>query len=289
MHSTTDKDTILLPIDFSALTPAAIAHAVNYSKILNTTLTLAHFLDKKLVNDANEVIIQHEEAISKLENLAEEIYANHGINCFAVVRAADFHEAIGALANEVNAGLVVMATKGIHGLQRWTGSNAIKVVLKGKEIPFVVVQDMPKTETPEHVILPFSFEAESRQKLGRVPLLAKLFDCVFHVVSEPETDEFIRNKTNAAIAYAEKYLKEHGCKYTVSKTPGKKAFHKELIDFAVQKSADIILIMTEEDHDFLEIFTGSHEQEIIANEAKIPVMVLNPKETMQLNGLPMFF
>ena len=70
MHSTTDKDTILLPIDFSALTPAAIAHAVNYSKILNTTLTLAHFLDKKLVNDANEVIIQHEEAISKLENLA---------------------------------------------------------------------------------------------------------------------------------------------------------------------------------------------------------------------------
>jgi len=47
--------------------------------------------------------------------------------------------------------------------------------------------------------------------------------------------------------------------------------------------------MSEEDHDFTEIFTGSHEQEIIANEAKIAVMVVNPVDNTLLTGAPMFF
>ncbi|MEX1190099.1 MAG: universal stress protein [Bacteroidia bacterium] len=283
------KPTILLPLDFSPFTPAAIAHACNYAQTLETTITLVHFLDKSLIGKENEIAIEREKAISKLENFAEGIFAEHGIKCYATVRVGDFHAGIGDLANEVKAGLVVMATKGIHGMQRWTGSNAIKVILHGKQIPFVVVQDLPKNDKPEQVILPFSFEVESRQKLGRVPELAKLFDCVFHIVSEPAGDEFIRHKIENNVMYAKRFLEDHDCKYTASHTPKKKAFHKELIDFAAAKSADLILIMSEEDHDFLEIFTGSHEQEIIANEAKIPVMVLNAKETMRLNGAPMFF
>lgn len=289
MNNISDKHTLLLPLDFSEFTPYAVAHAVNYAKILDSTITLAHFLPEKLINQHDEKLVQTEKAMDKLQAIESEISSKHGIDCYVAVRTKDFHEGIGGLANEVKAGLVVMATKGIHGMQRWTGSNAIKVVLNGKEIPFVVVQEMPKNEIPLNIILPFSFESESRQKLGRVPQLSKLFDCTFHVISELEEDEFLKNKSEAAIAYVKRFLDEHECKYTVSKSSGKKAFHKELIDFGKAKEADLMIIMTEEDHEFMEFFTGSHEQEIIANEAKIPVMVLNPKETMQLNGLPMFF
>jgi nucleotide-binding universal stress UspA family protein len=278
-----------VPIDFSALTPAAIAHAINYAKMLTSDIAMIHFVEKGITISDAQVELESEEAKLKLENLAEDVFAIHGINTSVMVRVGDFKDGIGEAAIEAKAKFVVMATKGIRGMQRWTGSNAIKVVLSGKNIPFVVVQELPKRDTIEHVVLPFSFESESRQKLGRVPQLAKLFDCVFHVISEPQTDEFIKRRTDINVDYAKRYLTEHDCKFTVSESVSGKAFHKEIIRFAEQKQADLILIMSEEDHEFSEFFTGSHEQEIIANEAKIPVMVVNPEDHSLLSGAPMFF
>ncbi|MEZ5172770.1 MAG: universal stress protein [Bacteroidia bacterium] len=289
MSSTDQSATILVPIDFSAVTKAALAHAVNYATLNKSKLVLCHFIPGKAGNESAEAVSEREKAEAILANHAQEIFELHGIESTVVVRHGNFHEAIGALANEMNVGFVVMGTKGIHGMQRWSGSNAIKVILNGKQVPFIVVQDLPKNSSPEHVVIPFSFEAESRQKLSRVPELAKLFDCMFHVVSEPVKDEFIRHGIQANVNYAKSFLDEHNCKYKLGQTSGKKSFHKELIDYADSNGADLILIMSEEDHEFLEFFTGSHEQEIIANEKKIPVMVLNAKETMKLDGAPMFF
>jgi len=289
MSTQTPSSTILVPIDFSALSSVAIAHAVNYALIFKCDLVMIHFVEKGFTDSDSKIELEKDEAELKLANLAEEVFSLHGIRTSTSVEVDDFKDGIGEAAVKANAKFVVMATKGIHGMQRWTGSNAIKVVLAGKTVPFVVVQELPKREIPENVILPFSFESESRQKLGRVPALAKLFDCVFHIVTEPQSDEFIKNKTEINVNYAKKYLEEHQCKYIVSKTAGKKSFHKEVIDFADAKQADLIIIMSEEDHDFTEIFTGSHEQEIIANEAKIAVMVVNPVDNTLLIGAPMFF
>jgi nucleotide-binding universal stress UspA family protein len=289
MSNQTKPATILVPIDFSALTPVAIAHGVNYAKILDSDIALIHFVEKGMTISDAQLELESAEAKLKMENLAEDIFASHGIKTSISVRVGDFKDGIGEAAIEAKANFVVMGTKGIHGIQRWTGSNAIKVVSAGKNIPFVVVQELPKRPMPEQVVLPFSFESESRQKLGRVPQLAKLFDCVFHVISEPQSDEFIKNKTDINVNYAKKYLSEHNCKFTVSETESGRTFHKEVIRFAQQKQADLILIMSEEDHEFSEFFTGSHEQEIIANEAKIPVMVVNPEDHSLLSGAPMFF
>jgi len=289
MSSSASQPSILVPIDFSEITPAALSHAAMYAKITSGKLFLCHFIPGKAGDDSPELTIEKERAEALLQNHAEQFMAEQGIECSVLVRPGRFHEAIGDLANELHVGFVVMGTKGIHGLQRWSGSNAIKVVLNGKQVPFIVVQDLASKERPENVVVPFSFEAESRQKLSRVPNLAKLFDCTFHVVSQPETDEFIKRGIDANVNYAKRYLEENNCRYEIGQTTGKKAFHKELIDYAASKNADLILIMSEEDHEFMEFFSGNHEQEIIANERKIPVMVLNPKDTMRLDGAPMFF
>jgi nucleotide-binding universal stress UspA family protein len=289
MTTSVNQASILVPIDFSEITTATLAHARMYAKITSGKLILCHFIPGKAGDNSPELTIESERAEALLLNYADQLMSEHGLDSSVVVRPGRFHEAIGALANELNVGFVVMGTKGIHGLQRWSGSNAIKVILNGKQVPFIVVQDLPKNDKPEHVVIPFSFEAESRQKLARVPNLAKLFECTFHVVSRPETDEFIKRGIDANVNYAKKYLEENKCRFDIGQTPGKKSFHKEVIDYADSKSADLILIMSEEDHEFLEFFSGNHEQEIIANDRKIPVMVLNPKDTMRLDGAPMFF
>jgi nucleotide-binding universal stress UspA family protein len=280
--------TILVPVDFSDITKPALVHAELYATIFKKPITLVHLIDKGWGDKEHELKLEEEEALSKLQNFADDISNESGIEVSVLVRRGDFHEGIGELAEELNATLVVMGTKGIKGLQRWTGSHAMKVIKNTKDVPFIVVQDMPKRNDLKTVVLPFSFTVESRQKLAWAIHIAKMFQCHFLLLAEHQTDEFIQHKMQNNITFAKKYLDQHGCSYSVETASGSTAFHKEIIIYASAKDADLILIMTDEDREFTEYFTGTHEQDIIANEKKIPVMVMNPVDNMQILGAAMF-
>jgi nucleotide-binding universal stress UspA family protein len=288
MKSPESTATVLVPVDFSEVTPPAIAHAQLYAAIFQKPITLVHLIDKGWGDKEADIKLEEEEALAKLKNLAEEIFEHSGINTSFIVRRGEFLEGIGELAEEVNATLVVMGTHGIRGLQRWIGSNAIRVIKNTKDIPFIVVQDLPKRNEVKTVLLPFSFTVESRQKLAWAIHLAKQFNCHFLLLAEHQTDEFIQNRMQNNMSYAKKYLTQHNCSFSVETASGSTAFHKEIVIYASAKEADLILIMTDEEREFSEIFTGSHEQEIIANERKLPVMVMNPVDNMQILGAAMF-
>ena len=288
MKSPELTSTILVPIDFSLITPPAIAHAQLYAGIFEKPITLVHLIDKGWGDKEHDILLEEEEALSKLQNLADDIYASSGITAKVMVRRGDFHEGIGELAEELNATLVVMGTKGIHGIQRWTGSHAIRVIKNTKDTPYIVVQDIPKRNEVKTVVLPFSFTVESRQKLAWAIHLSKLFSCHFLVIAEHQTDEFIQNKIQNNMSFAKKYLSQHGCSFSIETASGLTAFHKEIMIYSNAKEADLILIMTDEERELAEFFTGTHEQEIIANEMKLPVMVMNPVDNMLILGAAMF-
>ncbi len=288
MNSFESTETILVPVDFSEITAPALAHAKLYAEIFKKPIKLVHLIDKGWGDKEHELQLEEDEALSKLQNLAEEIYDESGIETTVLVRRGHFHDGIGELAAELNATLVIMGTKGIRGLQRWTGSNAMRVIRNTKDVPFIVVQEEPKRDSIKTVVLPFSFTVESRQKLAWSIHLAKLFNCHFLLLAEHQTDEFIRHRMDNNMTFAKKYLTQHGCSFSVDTASGSTAFHKEIIIYSAAKEADLLLIMTDEERDFSEIFTGSHEQDIIANEKKIPVMVMNPVDNMQILGAAMF-
>ncbi len=288
MKSPELTDTILVPIDFSEITAPALAHAQLYAGILEKTITLVHLIDKGWGDKEHEIILEEEEALSKLQNLADDVFASSGIQTSVLVRRGDFHDGIGEIAEEFKATMVVMGTKGVKGIQRWTGSNAIKVIRNSQDVPYIVVQEMPKHEKIRNVVLPFSVTIESRQKLAWAIFLAKLFNCHFYLIAENNEDEWTKHKIQNNVQFATKYLTQHNCKFSFEFASGMTAFHKEIVIYASAKEADLLIMMTDEELEVLEIFTGSREQEIIANEKKIPVMVMNPIENTKILGAAMF-
>jgi hypothetical protein len=182
-----------------------------------------------------------------------------------------------------------MGTHGIKGLQRIFGSRAIRVIYNSEQVPFVVVQQRPIAEHGyKNIVLPFSFTVESRQKLAWTIHLNKIFGCTFHILAETEEDEFIARKIKNNLVYAERYLKQHNCKYTVHHAAKNTSFHKDIVQFAASIFADMIIIMTTEEKDWLDYISGPNEQNIIANPAQIPVFCLNPVDNMQILGAAMF-
>ena len=61
---------------------------------------------------------------------------------------------IGEVATEIDANLVIMGTHGIRGMQKLTGSWALKVIV-GSKAPFLVVQGPPESDQLHDIVFPF--------------------------------------------------------------------------------------------------------------------------------------
>lgn len=283
MKAPEETTTILAAIDFTEMSANVIQHAATLARLFNKSVTLLHVLDKR------SSTVEKNTAQAKLQNYTEETFGRYGKEVLPVLRSGSLYDTIAEVAAEVKATIVVAGTHGISALERFTGTPAFRIVTHVEDIPILIVQDKPLPEQGyKDVVMPFSFTVESRQKLAWAIHLNKIFNCTFHMLAEKESDEFAANKVRNNIAFAQKYLTQHGCSYTVQHSRGQVAFHKEVLIYAEAIKADLIIIMTEEEREFSEYFQASREQNIIANDAGIPVLSLNAVDNMQIVGAAMF-
>jgi len=278
------SNNILVPVDFTSVADTAINHATLLAKILKKEITLLHVVESGLLTSGKALEHKEEEAIHHLNLLSEKIQKESGIDSHIVTRRGNIFETIGEVADELNTAFVVMGTHGVKGIQHVVGSRALKVINSANRA-FVVVQNKPiRAYGYKNIVLPIDFSRETKQKLVWAAELAKVFDSTFHIFADYESDEYAANAVRNNIAYAENYLSTRNCKFTVNKRSKDDNFTKATIQFAATNDADLIIIMTSQEKDFGDYIVGPYEQNVIANDAQIPVMTLNPVDNMQILG-----
>jgi nucleotide-binding universal stress UspA family protein len=181
-----------------------------------------------------------------------------------------------------------MGTHGLRGMQFLTGSRPLKIVTESS-VPFIVVQERNIRPQGYHkLVVPLDLHKETKQKLSLVADMAKYFGSKVHLISPGETDEFLRNQLNRNIRFAEEYFTEKNIPYEVEITESKSdGFVKSLLKYSAAVEADLICIMNFYDNSIMSIFNQSYEQQVITNEAQIPVLCVNPVNTMIIDK-PMF-
>jgi hypothetical protein len=173
-------------------------------------------------------------------------------------------------------------------MQFLTGSRALKIVTESS-VPFIVVQERTIRQHGYHkLVVPLDLHKETKQKLSLVADMAKYFGSKVYLISPGETDEFLRNQLNRNIRFSEEYLSEKGIPYEVEITESKSdGFVKSLLKYSAAVEADLICIMNFYDNSLMSIFNQSYEQQVITNEAQIPVLCVNPVSTYVVDK-PMF-
>jgi len=180
-----------------------------------------------------------------------------------------------------------MGTHGIKGMQKLTGSWALKVIVKSK-VPFIVVQEPPADQDKYHnIVFPIDFRQENKEKMKMVLFLGKYFDSKVHILKGVTTDNSLFKKTNINLNFAVKYLIQNNISYEIHEVP-KGNFAQQTIDFAVKIKADLIVIMTTKNITIADFVIGAEEQYIIANSSKIPVCCINPKASFAKVGQFMY-
>jgi nucleotide-binding universal stress UspA family protein len=268
---------IVVPWDFTPVADNALAHAVKISRMVGDEICLLHIVDTGI--KAKE----EEEKNKQLKELTMLNSSKYNIPISYHISKGSIFSAIAEFANDKEASLVVMGTHGMKGMQKLTGSWALKVIVKSK-VPFIVVQDPPPDQERYHnIVFPVDFRSENKEKMKMAIFMGKYFDSRVHLFVTTTTDKNIFRKTNVNINFAIKYLIQNNIEYAIHETP-KGDFAQQTIDFAQKINADLILIVTTKNITVADYVMGASEQFIIANSSKIPVCCVNPKTSFTKTG-----
>ena len=268
------KQLIVVPWDFTDVAKYALEHAVRFAKIVDADIGLIHIIKRQ--KDAVD-------AINKLKTVADETEKNYNIKPQLIVREGSIFKTITDIVEETDAIMGIMGTHGMKGMQKFTGSWALKVIV-GTSAPFVVVQAPPAHEQFSSIVFPVDFKKEDKQKLRWANYLAQFFNTKLHLVHTDSTDTLVIKQTKSNLIYAKNYLGTKGINYDIVALKGKGTLPEESIKYAAQVNAGLILIMTTKNITLQDYVLGADEQMIIANEAKIPVMCVNPRTDLTKHG-----
>ena len=275
------KHRILVPVDFTPVSITAVNHAIAVGKALNSEIHLVHIVSKKG---------EFGEARERLHAFAAEHLQGFPGTVKSTVRIGNLFDDIDDVSVEMDANLVIVGTHGIKGMQFITGGRALRIV-RECSVPFIITQSRPIRETGyDDIVVPLDLHQDTKQKLAIVAEMASYFKGRVHIISPAESDEFLQNQLRRNVEFASDYFEERNIKYTTKISEHDSgAFVKDVIRYAASIEADLISIMNFHEKSLMGILGQSYEQQIITNEAEIPVLVLNPFETRVIRQTPFSF
>jgi len=265
---------IIVAWDFTIISQNAFEHAVNLSNILKKDIILLH-----IVENPSDI----ESSFEKLKLKTQELKKSFMVNSHPVVKTGNIFETIKEVSQEYKAEMVVMGTHGIKGFQKIFGSRALKVIANSK-MPFVVIQDKPKSSKFDKIVFPIDFRTENKEKVKYINYLSANFNAKFLLFKRKVADKGFRKKIASNLLFVETFLKNNNVAYEIFNAEGNISFEKETVKFSKEQGADLILVLTTRDINFLDYLLAAREQYVIANPEKIPVMCINPKPAKLSSG-----
>lgn len=257
---------ILVPFDFSELSEFAVKHAVQISKITETSIVFLHIV-QDLDQEAHE--------LKRLKKYADEIKAKYGVHIECKIRPGKVSSVIRTFAETIDALLVVMKTQKPTGKEKYIGSRTIRV-MAGSKIPFYVIQAPPKSLGLRRVVFPIDFRKENKEKLAWISYLSRFYTSKIFLFKPNANDYIIRNN----LGFAKRFLEGKNIDYEI--VTGKKKYNlaTETLNYANEIKAELVIIMLSKNITVAKALIGLMEQKYISNPYKIPIMCLNPRSDL---------
>ncbi len=250
---------LLVPTDFTEVGQNAINLAAKAAQNLGYKVCILH------ITESNEDVNAEE----KLAKLAEETKAKFNVEVETLAKKGSIFSTIAEVAKDLGARLIYMGTHGKIGMQKLTGSFALKVVTSS-EIPVIVVQKRAFDKFNE-IVLPITSDYGPWDKTKWAEYIAKEFKAKIHIY------QLAGEAIDKAVALITKHFDENGIEYDVKVSEKSSGFEKQVIDYATSINSELIMIMTNPSKS-LSFILGSYDEDIIFNQSQIPVMCINPRE-----------
>lgn len=263
----TYSETVIVPYDFTEKANSAIRHAAIVARNMEAEVLLLN-------------IVKKEDEISGLDEKLAEVADRFTKECEVtvrhIVREGTIFKTINEVVEELKGVLVVMGTHGMKGMQKVTGSWALKVIV-GCHVPYLIVQKDPCYAETSNILFPVNSRLETKEKLKWVSMLSALNKIKVILFGQKGNGPMYDGPTRANMVFCKRYLEEREIASEDVWVDSKGSFYEQSLKYAQKNDIDVIMITTTRDISFHDYLLGAYEQTVIANEAQIPVLVVNPR------------
>lgn len=283
------KNTMVVPIDFTEDSYIALDHASGIAHALEDDkykVTLLYIMEGEemdfpylegnpLPEDTNKSLLI-EGVINRFERIKKERFQNVDCQISYAVSSGKPYKQISEMARRMEADTIVMGTKGSDDTSAFIGSNASRVT-QVSSCPVVVVRERGYEKGYQNIVLPLDLSKETKQKTNWAIKVANYFKATVHIVTVAQDDEYLKKRVENNMNQVEGILNENGVNTTATslmETSGN--FAQTTLEFAEDKGADLIMIMSQQERSFSEYIFGSYAQQIVGR-SRIPVMCITPR------------
>ncbi len=286
MHLDNIKN-ILVPIDFSPASLVALEHAKYVAKETKAVLNLLHVHEtpnfssslKKLLfkSDDDQQIVENS-VDQDLKEIAAGLPSDLAHNVMIRKASSKIYKEIIEAAREIRADLILIGTHGSTITDSFVGgSNTFRVACLS-QCPVISVHSDSGNRGIKNIVLPLDNSRETREKVDDAIAIAKLFKSTIHLTTVSVShDEVVKNRLMRVTEQVKNYIEEDKIEVITNYFVGENITELTL-RYANKISADLIVIMTEQESNFSGIFMGPTSQQMI-NHSYIPVMSIRPKDT----------
>lgn len=259
------RNLYIVPHDLTDVGNTALDYALFLGSHVRTEIMILHLVDNKA-------------KIPGIEQKISEIIAKKDVPATVeltkMVAQGDIFTDISKIANREHAQLILMGTHGMKGLQRLTGSFAMKVITSC-DIPFIIVQKETKHVEIKDIVVPIDLTKESLQIVSPAGDLANIFGATVHVIGEKHNDEGLSQQTKNRVLLIRNKYDEKGAKCQVNLLPSGGSYSKKIRQYVTEHNVNMIALAYHSES-LLPQF-DSFAQSLITNEEKLPVMIIAAK------------
>lgn len=256
---------ILIPVDFSPPCLAAIKNAYELVKREKTSLLLLNVQPKKTA--AASI------AKENLEKLIAEIKSESGIEAEYKIVFGKVANMILKVAKEINPRYIIIGLRRKGDSNEFIGSMTFRVISRSNT-PVICINKAHDMNFKK-IVMPIDLTKSSRQKVPRVIHLAQMYDAEVDILLVLEENHPL-NKQKLAL-YGNQVgdmLTKKKIKHVTHFVSGGK-YHKMITKHAEKVNADLLLIMTQAEYTYMELFVDKTAMHIV-NGTDVPVMSMRP-------------
>ena len=261
---------ILVPFDLREDSYSALNHAAFFANHSAGEIVILH-----LIKNAQDKA----EAERKLQPFLQKLSAEFQGKVSSIIEVGNIFKDVSEIAQREECQLIIIPTHGIKGMQHIMGSNALRIVTDAF-IPFLVVQErMIRANGLKKIVIPVSAR---RQIIDEAPLFAeisKAFNSEVHLFANTHLHE---QYNDSILTTLEDFLEKEGANVKVHRVSLNERFAKSVTHFAASIDADLICAVNFS-YDYLySLFPRVEEEDLIYNEAQIPVLMITPEQREDL-------
>lgn len=256
---------ILVPCDFKEESKVALSHALQLANYTEADVVLLH-----LVNQDGDLAT----AEGNMQNLKLFAQENFSKEVATIVENRKLIEGIGEVASREACDLIVMATHGLRGWQHVTGSLALRVISESK-VPCIIVQQREFRPTGyRRIVLPVQWRPQIMEEVSVIIQMAKKFSSEIFLLAINDGDS--TNHLDLLDSIKSLFEQNNVAVQVEMENATVNAAH-QTVRYAASVDADLICSVNYSYEYLYTLFPRAEEEDLIYNDAQIPVMLLTPE------------